>query len=94
METEWIMVRTHLWQLHREHPEWGAKKLARFSQRSLTWVKKWRRRLRGADPADETVLHAYRAARVPASARPSRCARQSSTGFWPWSRPTGRSGWR
>ena len=63
METTWILDRAQLWQLHLEHPDWGAKKLARFTRRSLTWVKKWRRRLRGADPDDETVLHSRSRAR-------------------------------
>jgi len=63
METDWILDRSHLWQLHREHPHWGARKLARFTQRSLTWVKKWLRRLRNADPDDETVLHSHSRAR-------------------------------
>ena len=57
METDWILDRSHLWQLHLEHPDWGAKKLSRLTERSLTWVKKWLRRLRGADPNDDTVLN-------------------------------------
>ncbi len=63
METDWILDRSHLWQLHLEHPDWGAKKLKRRTNRSLTWVKKWLRRLRGADPADETGLHSHSRAR-------------------------------
>ena len=63
METDWIRDRSHLWQLHLEHPSWGAKRLSRFTQRSLTWVKKWLRRLRHADPDDETVLHSRSRAR-------------------------------
>jgi hypothetical protein len=63
METDWILDRSHLWQLHLEHPNWGAKRLARFTQRSLTWVKKWLRRLRHADPDDETVLRSRSRAR-------------------------------
>jgi hypothetical protein len=63
MEATWIIDRAHLWQLHQEHPDWGAKRLARFTQRSLTWVKKWLGRLRGADPEDETILHSCSRAR-------------------------------
>jgi transposase InsO family protein len=63
METDWILDRSHLWQLHLEHPDWGAKRLSRFTERSLTWVKKWLRRLRGADPDDESVLHSRSRAR-------------------------------
>lgn len=63
MEAEWILDRSHLWQLHLEHPHWGAKKLSRFSQRSLTWVKKWLRRLRQAEPQDESVLYSRSRAR-------------------------------
>ena len=58
-----ILDRSHLWQLHLEHPDWGAKKLSRLTERSLTWVKKWLRRLRGADPNDDTVLHSRSRAR-------------------------------
>ena len=63
METEWILDRAHLWQMQQAHPDWGAKKLSRFTKRSLTWVKKWLKRLRGADPADETVLYSRSRAR-------------------------------
>ena len=63
MEADWILDRSRLWQRHLEHPGWGAKRLCRFSERSLTWVKKWLRRLRGADPDDETVLHSRSRAR-------------------------------
>jgi len=52
-----MMDRAHLWHLHREHPDWGAKKLFRFTEHSLTWVKKWLCRFRDADPDDESVLH-------------------------------------
>jgi hypothetical protein len=69
MEAEWILDRSHLWQLHLEHPNWGAKRLARFTQRSLTWVKKWLRRLRHADPDDETVLHSRSRARKTSAKR-------------------------
>lgn len=57
MEADWILDRSHLWQLHLAHPDWGAKRLSRFTEQSLTWVKKWLRRLRSADPDDEMVLH-------------------------------------
>ena len=63
METEWLLDRAQLRELHQEHPDWGARKLKRLSQRSLTWVKKWLRRLRAADPDDETVLHSQSRAR-------------------------------
>lgn len=63
MEAEWIVDRSHLWQLHLEHPNWGAKRLSRFTQRSPTWVKKWLRRQRHADLYDETVLHSRSRAR-------------------------------
>lgn len=59
MESDWILDRYQLWRLHREHPHWGAKKLAHHTPRSLTWVKKWLRRLRGADPDDDSVLHSH-----------------------------------
>lgn len=63
MEADWIIDRHQLRQLWQAHPEWGARRLARYVARSLTWVKKWLRRLRGADLADETVLHSRSRAR-------------------------------
>lgn len=63
METTWILDRANLWQLHQTHPDWGAKRLFRFTQRSLTWVKKWLRRFREADPDDESILYSRSRAR-------------------------------
>lgn len=60
MEADWIIDRHQLRQLWQAHAEWGARRLARYVARSLTWVKKW---LRGADLADETVLHSRSRAR-------------------------------
>lgn len=63
METTWIIDRAQLRHLYQEHPDWGARRHSRFSRRSLTWIKKWLRRFREADPDDESVLHSRSRAR-------------------------------
>lgn len=63
METTWIPDRAHLWRLYQANPGWGARRLSRFTERSLTWVKKWLRRFRQADPGDENVLQSRSRAR-------------------------------
>jgi hypothetical protein len=63
METTWIPDRADLWHLYQANPDWGARRLSRFTERSLTWVKKWLRRFRQADPGDEEVLHSRSRAR-------------------------------
>ena len=84
MESDWILDRYQLWRLHREHPHWGAKKLAHHTPRSLTWVKKWLRRLRGVTIPSSTVTPGR------AKPRPNTSVRSSSTAFWPFaiSHPT------
>ena len=46
METIWVADRIRLYQLMREHPDWSISYLAQVLGYSLSWVKKWRRRLR------------------------------------------------
>lgn len=50
METEWVIVRMELYQLLRTHPDWSTQKLATTLGYSLSWVKKWRKRLAEAAP--------------------------------------------
>jgi hypothetical protein len=40
----------------RQQPDWSARTRAQHLGRSLSWVKKWRRRLRAAAPDDDSVL--------------------------------------
>jgi hypothetical protein len=56
MEEEWEVDRARLRKLRREHPTWSQSKLAEATKRSVTWVKKWRKRLDEADPDDREVL--------------------------------------
>lgn len=63
METTWIPDSAHLWHLYQANPDRGARRLSRFTERSLTWGKKWLRRFRQADPGDEDVLHSHSRAR-------------------------------
>jgi transposase InsO family protein len=63
MEEEWYAGRAALRLALRERPRAPAPRLARELGRSLSWVKKWRRRLRAAAPDDEGVLHSRSRAR-------------------------------
>lgn len=56
MEAEWIADRATLRSLAREHPEWTQQDLADALGRSLSWIKKWLKRLRDAPPDDLQVL--------------------------------------
>jgi hypothetical protein len=52
--------RVNLYHLMQRHPQWSSCELAPIVNRSLSWVKKWRLRLRDApsDPmALQQVLH-------------------------------------
>ncbi|HEV8633167.1 MAG TPA: integrase core domain-containing protein [Chloroflexota bacterium] len=64
MEEEWSTDRARLRCACREHPDWSGARLARELGRSLSWVKKWRRRLAAAPPDDEAVLRSRSRARL------------------------------
>ena len=57
MEAEWSADRAKLRLAVRDHPEWSVPHLAQQIGRSVSWVKKWRKRLATAPPEDEAVLH-------------------------------------
>ena len=62
METEWVIARMDLYRLLRTHPEWSTRQFAEALGYSLSWVKKWRKRLREtAHIAFETFLSQSRA---------------------------------
>jgi transposase InsO family protein len=63
MEAEWSADRANLRLALRDHPAWSVPHLARQIGRSISWVKKWRQRLRAAPPDDETVLQSRSRAR-------------------------------
>ena len=56
MEEEYYADRARLREVLRDHPDWSASTLARHLGRSVSWVKKWRARLRMAPADDDTVL--------------------------------------
>ena len=56
MEEQWQVDRARLRKLMQEHPTWSQRQLAQETHRSVTWVKKWRKRLAEAAPADPAVL--------------------------------------
>ena len=47
MEEQWYADRCRLREAQHAHPDWSKRRLADELGRSLGWVKKWRRRLRG-----------------------------------------------
>ena len=55
MEEQWYADRCRLRELLRAHPDWTKRQLAAHLGRSLSWIKKWCRRLQAA-PDDEQVL--------------------------------------
>ena len=56
MEEEWMRDRSFLRDLLRQHPQASPQELARVTGRSVSWVKKWRKRLTEDDPHDPSVL--------------------------------------
>lgn len=50
MEAEWELDRIRLFQLRRQYPDWTLAHLAHTLARSLSWVKKWLKRFREAEP--------------------------------------------
>jgi transposase InsO family protein len=56
MEEQFYVDRAALRALLQEHPEWTRQRYAETIGRSLTWVKKWVKRLQAAEPADDAVL--------------------------------------
>jgi hypothetical protein len=58
----WLADRTQLRNLLRTQPSWSNQDFATALRRSVSWVKKWRRRVCAA-PDDDTVLHSRSRAR-------------------------------
>jgi transposase InsO family protein len=56
MEEEWMRDRAQLRDLLEKTPHASPQELAQIIGRSLTWVKKWRKRLAEGDPHDPSVL--------------------------------------
>jgi transposase InsO family protein len=53
VEEQWQVDRARLWRLQQDHPDWTHPQVAQELGRSLTWVKKWRKRFKTVDPAAE-----------------------------------------
>lgn len=63
MEAQWMSDRLHLRILLTTRPDWTRQDLADALGRSVSWVKKWVKRLRAAAADDESVLHSHSRAR-------------------------------
>lgn len=63
MEEQWIVDRAKLRQLMLEKPDWTNQQYADACGWCKSWVKKWKKRLRGTDMDDERVLHSQSRAR-------------------------------
>ena len=57
MEERFYADRAHLRQLLHQYPHWTKRQFAEATARSISWVKKWKKRLRETSPDDESVLH-------------------------------------
>src|SRR5579859_4504871 len=62
-ELQWQTDRANLRRLHLLHPDWSRPRLAQALSRSLSWVKKWLKRLAQALPDDLNVLWSKSTAR-------------------------------
>jgi hypothetical protein len=69
MEEDWIVDRARLRELMNKHPRLTQGELAYQVGRSVGWVKKWRQRLRAANPNDDQVLHRRASSRCPTRTR-------------------------
>ena len=56
MEAFYYAARGNLRRLLQLHPSWTRAQLAQATGMSLSWVDKWKRRLKSASPTDEQVL--------------------------------------
>ena len=56
MEEIWYVDRAKLRHLLKEHAQYSLNQLAQAIGRSLSWVKKWKKRLQTAPEEDERVL--------------------------------------
>src|SRR6266571_1202776 len=56
MEEEWMRDRALLRNLLLKTPQASPQELAQQIDRSVSWVKKWRKRLREGDPTDPRLL--------------------------------------
>src|SRR5215467_2540762 len=66
MEAQWIADRAALRCLSRQHPQWTQQELATCLGHSVSWVRKWLKRLRQAPPEDLAILNSRsRARRTP-----------------------------
>jgi transposase InsO family protein len=63
MEAQWVADRLRLRTLLTTRPDWTPPDLADAVGRSLSWVKKWAKRLRAAAADDESVLQSQSRAR-------------------------------
>jgi hypothetical protein len=56
MEEQWQVDRARLRRLCQEHPNWSHHRLAQETKRSVSWVKKWRKRFATAEPGDQEIV--------------------------------------
>jgi hypothetical protein len=65
MEEQWLVDRAHLSQLMNEHSDWKHHQYATATQRSIAWVKKWRRRIEQARGNDGVLIGQSRRRKTP-----------------------------
>jgi hypothetical protein len=63
MEANWIAQRSILRHLLPLHPSWSSAEVAKCLGRSLSWVKKWRKRFNQVAPDDQQILRSRSRAR-------------------------------
>ncbi len=69
MDDEWELDRIKLFYLMKDHPDWSIARLAKELKRSLSWVKKWRKRFR---EAQQKGIHLFKSQSRAPKTRPKR----------------------
>jgi hypothetical protein len=63
MEAQWVADRARLRELLQRQPSWTNQQLADTIGRSVTWVKKWKKRFAASAADDDSVLFSRSRAR-------------------------------
>lgn len=56
LKEQLVADRARMRRLLKEQPDWSYRQLSEATQRSISWVKDWKKRLKVAPPQDEVVL--------------------------------------
>src|SRR5262245_16745755 len=86
-DAEWFADRTRLQILLQTQPAWTITDLAQAVGRSISWVKKWRKRIRAAPNDDRIVNLIHSQGLRLADSMPERTIRGFLGGIWRFKQP-------